>query len=159
MVTDSGQIVVREQWDHPYKEGSSFSDFGAILCTVLCKLVVSLQMQNRKTTDKISTFPNFPNYSIVVIADQRALRLHFATDNQLAKPCSTVALEVTSCSSPLAPVSCRVFSTAPVRSSRIQYCSSVSSRIQHCSITVGPPTKMKLMPIIDETPPTKLKSN
>ena len=57
--------------------------------TVLCKLVVSLQMQNRKTTDKISTFPNFPNYSIVVIADQRALRLHFATDNQLAKPSCT----------------------------------------------------------------------
>ena len=23
VVTDSGQIVVREQWDHPYKEGSS----------------------------------------------------------------------------------------------------------------------------------------
>ena len=24
MVTDSGQTVVREQLDHPYKEGSSF---------------------------------------------------------------------------------------------------------------------------------------
>ena len=23
VVTDSGQIAVREQWDHPYKEGSS----------------------------------------------------------------------------------------------------------------------------------------
>ena len=55
---------------------------------MLCKLVVSLQMQNRKTTDKIneiSIVPNPPNYSIVAIADQRA---HFATDNQLAKPCS-----------------------------------------------------------------------
>ena len=59
-------------------------------CTVLCKLVVSLQMQNRKTTDKIneiSIVPNPPNYSIVAIANQRALHLHFATDNQLAKPC------------------------------------------------------------------------
>ena len=27
MVTDSGQIVVREQWDHPYKEGSSLFRF------------------------------------------------------------------------------------------------------------------------------------
>ena len=55
--------------------------------TVLCKLVVSLQMQNRKTTDKIneiSIVPNPPNYSI----GQRALHLHFATDNQLAKPCT-----------------------------------------------------------------------
>ena len=32
------------------------------------KFVVSLQMQNRKTTDKISIVPNLPNYSIVVIA-------------------------------------------------------------------------------------------
>ena len=58
---------------------------------MLCKLVVSLQMQNRKTTDKIneiSIVPNPPNYSIVAIADQRALHLHFATDNQLAKPCT-----------------------------------------------------------------------
>ena len=57
---------------------------------MLCKLVVGLQMQNRKTTDKIneiSIVPNPPNYSIVAIADQRALHLHFATDNQLAKPC------------------------------------------------------------------------
>ena len=23
MVTDGGQVVVREQWKHPYKEGSS----------------------------------------------------------------------------------------------------------------------------------------
>ena len=61
--------------------------------TVLCKLVVSLQMQNRKTTDKIneiSIVPNPPNYSIVAIADQRALHLHFATDNQLAKPCMSI---------------------------------------------------------------------
>ena len=61
------------------------------IATVLCKLVVSLQMQNRKTTDKIneiSIVPNPPNYSIVAIADQRALHLHFATDNQLAKPCT-----------------------------------------------------------------------
>ena len=61
--------------------------------TVLCKLVVSLQMQNRKTTDKIneiSIVPNPPNYSIVAIADQRALHLHFATDNYLAKPCITI---------------------------------------------------------------------
>ena len=46
---------------------------------------------NRKTTDKIneiSIVPNPPNYSIVVIAGQRALHLHFATDNQLAKPCN-----------------------------------------------------------------------
>ena len=50
---------------------------------MLCKLVVSLQMQNRKTTDKISIVPNLPNYSIVIIAGQRALHLHFATDNQL----------------------------------------------------------------------------
>ena len=60
---------------------------------MLCRLVVSLQMQNRKTTDKIneiSIVPNPPNYSIVAIADQRALCLHFATDNQLAKPCTTV---------------------------------------------------------------------
>ena len=65
--------------------------------TVLCKLVVSLQMQNRKTTDKIneiSIVPSPPNYSIVAIADQRALHLHFATDNQLAKPCSNSALRV-----------------------------------------------------------------
>ena len=55
---------------------------------MLCRLVVSLQMQNRKTTDKISIVPNPPNYSIVAIADQRALCLHFATDNQLAKPCT-----------------------------------------------------------------------
>ena len=27
MVTDSGQIAVREQWDHPYKEGSSLFRF------------------------------------------------------------------------------------------------------------------------------------
>ena len=27
MVTDSGQIVVREQWDHPYKEGSNLFRF------------------------------------------------------------------------------------------------------------------------------------
>ena len=27
MVTDGGQIVVREQWDHPYKEGSSLFRF------------------------------------------------------------------------------------------------------------------------------------
>ena len=62
-----------------------------LLSTVLCKLVVSLQMQNRKTTDKIneiSIVPNPPNYSIVAIADQGALHLHFATDNQLAKPCT-----------------------------------------------------------------------
>ena len=62
-----------------------------LLGTVLCRLVVSLQMQNRKTTDKIneiSIVPNPPNYSIVVIAGQRALHLHFATDNQLAKPCN-----------------------------------------------------------------------
>ena len=26
-MTDSGQIVVREQWDHPYKEGSSLFRF------------------------------------------------------------------------------------------------------------------------------------
>ena len=48
-------------------------------------------MQNRKTTDKIneiSIVPNPPNYSIVAMADHRALHLHFATDNQLAKPCS-----------------------------------------------------------------------
>ena len=54
-------------------------------CTVLCKLVVSLRMQKRKTTDKIyeiSIVPNLPNYSIV------ALHLHFAPDNQLAKPCN-----------------------------------------------------------------------
>ena len=47
-------------------------------------------MQNRKTTDKIneiSIVPNLPNYSIVVLASQRAPHLHFATDNQLAKPC------------------------------------------------------------------------
>ena len=58
--------------------------FASWLSTVLCKLVVSLQMQNRKTTDKIneiSIVPNPPNYSIVAIADQRALHLHFATDN------------------------------------------------------------------------------
>ena len=42
---------------------------------MLCKLVVSLQMQNRKTTDKvkISIVPNLPIYSTVVIAGQRAL--------------------------------------------------------------------------------------
>ena len=27
MVTDSGQIAVREQWNHPYKEGSSLFRF------------------------------------------------------------------------------------------------------------------------------------
>ena len=27
VVTDSGQIVVREQWNHPYKEGSSLFRF------------------------------------------------------------------------------------------------------------------------------------
>ena len=55
---------------------------------MLCKLVVSLQMQNRKTTDKIneiSIIPNPLNYSIVAIADQRTLHLHFATDNQLVQ--------------------------------------------------------------------------
>ena len=31
MVTDSGQIVVREQWDHPYKEGSSQKNIAVIL--------------------------------------------------------------------------------------------------------------------------------
>ena len=36
--------------------------------TVLCRLVVSLQMQKRKTTDKISIVPNLPNYSIVVFS-------------------------------------------------------------------------------------------
>ena len=42
-----------------------------ISCTVLCKLVVSLRMQKRKTTDKIyeiSIVPNLPNYSIVVFS-------------------------------------------------------------------------------------------
>ena len=43
MVTDHGQIVVREQWDHPYKEG-----------TEDCKLVVTCKMQNRNATDKLS---------------------------------------------------------------------------------------------------------
>ena len=27
MVTDNGQIVVREQWNHPYKEGSNLFRF------------------------------------------------------------------------------------------------------------------------------------
>ena len=27
VVTDNGQIVVREQWNHPYKEGSSLFRF------------------------------------------------------------------------------------------------------------------------------------
>ena len=68
--------------------------------TVLCKLVVSLQMQNRKTTDKIneiSIVPNPPNYSIVAIADKRALHLHFATDNQLAKPCKCMITGMSAC--------------------------------------------------------------
>ena len=54
-------------------------------------------MQNRKTTDKIneiSIVPNPPNYSIVAIADQRALHLHFATDNQLANPCITSQMQL-----------------------------------------------------------------
>ena len=74
---------------------------------MLCKLVVSLQMQNRKTTDKIneiSIVPNPPNYSIVAIADQRALHLHFATDNQLAKPCSKVSLPGLGSSSSVAKI-------------------------------------------------------
>ena len=72
---------------------AGYRDLTVSGATVLCKLVVSLQMQNRKTTDKIneiSIVPNPPNYSIVAIADQRALHLHFATDNQLAKPCITL---------------------------------------------------------------------
>ena len=76
--------VLRRCWLYRY------ATFKLHHVTVLCKLVVSLQMQNRKTTDKIneiSIVPNPPNYSIVAIADQRALHLHFATDNQLAKPC------------------------------------------------------------------------
>ena len=48
------------------------------------KFVVSLQMQNRKTTDKISIVPNLPNYSIVVIAGCICI---LPTDNQLPKPC------------------------------------------------------------------------
>ena len=42
VVTDSGQIVVREQWDHPYKEGSSLFRFHisvAILFTEDCRLL------------------------------------------------------------------------------------------------------------------------
>ena len=35
MVTDSGQIVVREQWDHPYKEGSSLFRFHISVANIL----------------------------------------------------------------------------------------------------------------------------
>ena len=97
------QLRVRSSSNEPIDSVSRFflfmsglfmhEQFGLqILYTVLCKLVVSLQMQNRKTTDKIneiSIVPNPPNYSIVAIADQRTLHLHFATDNQLAKPCTS----------------------------------------------------------------------
>ena len=53
MVTDGGQIVVREQWKHPYKEGSSLfrfhisvanivqSSVAAYVATCACKLVVT----------------------------------------------------------------------------------------------------------------------
>jgi hypothetical protein len=49
----------------------------------------------------------------------------------------SVALEVTSCSSPFAPVSCRVFSIAPVN----PHLFSIASRIQHCSsvFSITPP--------------------
>ena len=35
MVTDSGQIVVREQWNHPYKEGSSLFRFQVSVANIV----------------------------------------------------------------------------------------------------------------------------
>ena len=56
--------------------------------TVLCKLVVSLRMQKRKTTDKIALFQTYLMILVLFLAGERALHLHFATDKQLAKPCN-----------------------------------------------------------------------
>ena len=41
MVTDSGQIVVREQWDHPYKEGSSLFRFHISVANIVQSAVHS----------------------------------------------------------------------------------------------------------------------
>ena len=66
---------------------------------MLCKLVVSLQMQNRKTTDnEISIVPNPSKYSIVAIADQRAV--HQLTTN-LQNPVTTKVIDITSDSPPV----------------------------------------------------------
>ena len=42
MVTDGGQIVVREQWKHPYKEGSSLFRFHISIANIVQSSVSNL---------------------------------------------------------------------------------------------------------------------
>ena len=88
------------------------SSVGKTLHPVLCMVVV----------EKIHTGDlSSPELSSLICSSSSSLALE-GTPAKMVR--STVALEVAPCSSPLAPVSCRVFSTAPVRSSRIQHRSS-----------------------------------
>ena len=52
MVTDSGQIVVREQWDRPYKDGSSLFRFHFSVANI-CKLSWCIE-ESDETTDSLS---------------------------------------------------------------------------------------------------------
>ena len=52
MVTDSGQIVVREQWDHPYKEGSSLFRFHISVANIVQS---SVDMVGHGSSDHLTT--------------------------------------------------------------------------------------------------------
>ena len=54
MVTDSGQIVVREQWDHPYKEGSSLFRFHISVANIVQSSVAPKANKVMVTTTKNS---------------------------------------------------------------------------------------------------------
>ena len=64
MVTDGDQIVVREQWDHPYKEGSSLFRFTFLLQT-LCNL---LYMEFNQATSRL-----FNQITSLLLRSQEAL--------------------------------------------------------------------------------------